>query len=83
MIKKIALVCVLVVLTIVLCSCSNRQMMDLTYKFDRAIILLPNGKVIEGKVEGWMDYEDSDQIQVKIDGKQYLTFISNVVLIAE
>ena len=37
---------------------------------------------LEGEVQSWCDYED-DQLQVKIDGKQYLVHSSNVVLISE
>ena len=64
----------------VLTSC-NRQVVDTTYSFDRAIIKLPNGKVAEGTVQSWLDYEDGDQIQIVIDNVTYLTHISNVVLI--
>lgn len=65
-----------------LCGC-NKQIIDLTYAYDQAIISLPNGDIIEGKVQGWTDYEDGDQIQVKIDGKTYLVHSSQIVLIAE
>jgi ribosomal protein S1 len=57
--------------------------MDLTYYYDRAIIYLPNGEIVEGKVTSWTDFKDGDQIQVKIDGKTYLVHSSNVVLISE
>ena len=66
-----------------LLSGCNKQMIDTTYKFDRAIIQLPNGTVIDGKVQSWTDFEDGDQIQVKIDGVTYLVHSSNVVLIDE
>jgi hypothetical protein len=66
-----------------LSGCGNKQIIDLTYTFDKAIISLPNGDIVEGKVEGWTDYEDGDQIQVKIDGATYLVHSSNVVLIKE
>ena len=66
-----------------LSSCGNYQMIDTTYRFDKAIISLPNGEVIEGKVEGWTDYEDGDQIQVKINDATYLVHSSNIALIAE
>lgn len=55
---------------------------DTTYTFETAIIMLPNGEIIEGKVESWGDYADGDQIQVKIDGKTYLVHSSNTCLIA-
>lgn len=71
-----------VICTLLLTGC-NYQMIDTTYKFDRAIISLPNGEVVEGKVESWMDYEDGDQIQVKIDGKTYLVHSEDIVLIKD
>ena len=60
----------------------NKQMVDLTYSYEYAIIGLPNGEVVEGKVSSWTDFEEGDQIQVKIDGKTYLVHSSNVVLIS-
>lgn len=61
----------------------NKQIIDTTYNYDRAIISLPNGEIIDGKITSWTDYEDGDQIQVKIDGKQYLVHSSDIVLISE
>ena len=61
----------------------NRQLMDVNYHFDRAILKLPNGEVVEGKLNSWLDFDDSDVIQVKIDGKTYLTSYVNVCLIAD
>lgn len=78
--KIIMFILVMILMLVTLCGC-NKQMADFTYKFDRACICLPNGKVVEGKVDSWLDFEDGDQIQVKIDGVTYLTHISNVVLI--
>ena len=66
----------------VLAGC-NKQMVDLTYSYEYAIIALPNGEVVEGKVTSWTDFEDGDQIQVKIEGKTYLVHSSNIVLISE
>lgn len=84
--KRIAqVVVVLLMLCCVLIfgGCGNRQIVDVTFSFERAIIELPNGEVIEGKVSSWKDYEDGDQIQVKIDGKIYLVHSSDIVLISE
>ena len=61
----------------------NRTIIDLTYAYDRAIIELPNGDVVEGKVDSWTDYTDSDQIQVKMNGKVYLVHSTDVVLIKD
>lgn len=80
--KLFALVLTMIVLICSMSGC-NKQIIDLTYSFDRAIMSLPNGEVIEGKVDSWTDYEDGDQIQVKIDGKTYLVHSENIVLISE
>ena len=61
----------------------NRQLLDTKFHFDRAIVKLPNGEVVEGKLTSWLDFNDSDVIQVKIDGKTYLTSYVNVCLIDE
>ena len=66
----------------VLTGC-NKQMVDLTYSYERAILSLPNGEIVEGKVSSWTDFEDGDQIQVRIDGKTYLVHSSNIVLISD
>lgn len=81
--KKYLLIgAIILVLASTLVGC-NKQLIDFTYSFERAIISLPNGEVVEGKVESWKDYEDGDQIQVKIDGKTYLVHSSNIVLISD
>ena len=81
--KVIALLmAVIVVLSVMLLAGCNKQMVDLTYSYEYAIIGLPNGEVVEGKVSSWTDFEDGDQIQVKINGKTYLVHSSNVVLIS-
>lgn len=81
--KKFVLFVVLVcaMLIAVFTGC-NKQIVDFTYKFDKAIISLPNGETVEGDIDSWTDYEDGDQIQVKIDGKTYLVHSSDIVMIA-
>ena len=64
-------------------SHGNRQLIDTQYRFNRAIIKLPNGEVVDGNVSSWLDYDDSDTVQVTIDGKTYLTHYANVCLIHE
>ena len=81
--KLIALLLtVILILSVMLLAGCNKQMVDLTYSYEYAIIALPNGDVVEGKVSSWTDFEDGDQIQVKIDGKTYLVHSSNIVLIS-
>lgn len=83
--KKIIalLLAVILLLSAALLAGCNKQMVDLTYSYEYAIIGLPNGEVVEGKVTSWTDFEDGDQIQVKIAGKTYLVHSSNVVLISD
>lgn len=76
----IALLIVIVISTIIMSGC-NMQILDTTYSYEYAYISLPNGEVIEGEVDSWVDYE-SDAVQVVINGKTYLTHYSNVVLIS-
>jgi len=75
--KKILLV---LLTALILSGCGNQQILDLSYRFGYAEITMPDGRVIEGEVDSWRDFEDGDQIQVVIDGVTYLTHASNVVL---
>lgn len=81
-VMSVILALVLVAGLVLLAGC-NKQMVDLTYSYNRAILSLPNGEVVEGKVSSWTDFEDGDQIQVKIEGKTYLVLSSNIVLISD
>ena len=78
----IALAAVLLIGILILAGC-NKQLVDLTYSYEYAIIALPNGEIVEGKVTSWTDFEDGDQLQIKINGKTYLVHSSNVVLISD
>ena len=78
----IAVAAVLFIGVLLLAGC-NKQLVDMTYSYEYAIISLPNGEIVEGKVTSWTDFEDGDQLQIKIDGKTYLVHSSNVVLISE
>ena len=80
--KKILVVTALI--AVLLTGCGNKTLFDTTYSFDRAIIKLPNGEVMNVEVKEWTDYEDGEQIQIKTkDGKVYLVHSSNCVLIDE
>ena len=80
--KIISILLIAVMIVALLCGCGNATMFDTTYYFDRAIVQLPNGEVVEGVLTKWCDYE-SDAIQVTIDGKTYYTHLENVVLIVD
>lgn len=78
--KKKFIIAVLVASCLTLGGCGNKDLFDTTYNYDYAIIQLPNGEIIEGKVEKWTDYEDGDQLQITIDGVIYLVHSNNVSL---
>ena len=80
--KKLTALILTLMLVFMMTGC-NKQMVDLTYSYERAILSLPNGEIVEGKVSSWTDFEDGDQIQVRIDGKTYLVHSSNIVLISD
>ena len=80
--KKIYTIALAIVMAIGMTGCGNYDLLDTTWEFNRAILSLPNGELIEGEIESWTDYE-GDQLQVKIDGVVYLVHSSDVVLIAE
>ena len=60
----------------------NQAWFDTTYTFDYAYVMAGDCVLIQGAVQSWQDYEDSDVIQVKIDGNVYLTHYSNVILVS-
>lgn len=78
----IIMVATLLVPVLALTGC-NKQIIDTTFKYERAIISLPDGSIVEGEIDSWTDYDDGDQIQVKINGITYLVHSEDVVLIAE
>lgn len=81
--KKIIMLVIMLIMAALLATGCNKQIVDFSYSFNRAIIKLPNGQVIDGEITSWRDFEDGDQIQLKINGSTYLTHISNVVMIAD
>lgn len=78
--RKLTIAIGTIVLTMSLSGC-NKQIVDVTFSYERAIISLPNGEIVDGKVQSWTDFEDGDQIQVKIDGVTYLVHSSQAALI--
>ena len=77
--KKILTVFVSVLTIIMLMTGCNKQVVDLTYSYSWGQLKMPDGTIVEGKLNSWNDYE-GDQLQVKIDGVTYLVHSSNVVL---
>ena len=79
---KIIIATILIILIICSFTGCNMQIIDTKWSFDYVYIDLGNGKIIEGNVDSWKDWDDSDMIQVTMkNGKTYFTHSSNVVLI--
>lgn len=51
--------------------------------FTNCYIVLGGKEIVRGAITQWRDYEDSDTVQVLVNGKYYLTHYTNVVLIAD
>ena len=82
--KRVALIIFLAMILISCAGCHNMQSVDMACHYDRAIIYLPNGEIVEGRVSSWTSWTsfgDGGAVQIKIDGKTYLTHICNVCLI--
>jgi hypothetical protein len=62
-----------------LCSCGNYRVFDTTFTYSWAQIKLPDGTIIQGKVDNWTDYE-GDQLQITIDGTTYLVHAANAIM---
>lgn len=86
--KKIITTAILAATTLAIClftsgctGCGNKTFFDTTYTFEYAMITLPNGEVVEGEVKEWSDYEDGDQVQIKLkNGNTYLVHSEDCAL---
>ena len=82
--KRVALIISLAMILISCAGCHNTQFVDMSCHYDQAIIYLPNGEIVEGRVSSWTSWTsfgDGGAVQIKIDGKTYLTHLCNVCLI--
>ena len=84
--KKIVIVALIITLCLTLTACQvgNRKIgFDTTQTFRWAIIQLGNGELIEGPVDSWRDFDESDAVQITIKGITYLTHYANAILATE
>ena len=56
------------------------KLFDNVWAYTNVVIKLGDYSV-SGRVDNWRDYNDSDAVQVTVDGVTYLTSYENVVLI--
>ena len=78
--KKFIAIFIVTATTVILCGC-NRQVVDLTYSYDYAQLKMPDGTIVEGKLDSWHDY-DGEQVQVVIDGVTYFVSSMNLVMVS-
>lgn len=55
--KKILTVCASALTLIMLMTGCNKQVVDLTYSYSWAQLKMPDGMIVEGKLNSWDDYE--------------------------
>lgn len=87
--KKLALIALLAAVVAMLCGCDSVQTGNRVVAgkdvqtFTYAYIALGGERMVEGYITQWRDYDESDVVQVMIDGKYYLTHYTNVLMIAD
>ena len=81
--KKIVLALVVMTTLFTLTAC-NKQLIDTTYSFDKAIIKMPDDTVKEIDIRSWTDYENGEQLQIEAtNGDVYLVSSINCILVKE
>lgn len=80
----IFIVAAILVLVLCMCTgCGNVQLVDTVYTYNRAIIEMPGGDVIEVDIKKWGDY-DGEQLQIIAeDDTVYLVSSYNCILIRD
>ena len=87
--KSIALVVLAVVMLLVFTGCEQHKTGNRitggkdVQTFTGCYIVLGGKEIVRGAVTQWRDYDNSDTVQVLVNGKYYLTHYTNVVLVAD
>jgi len=83
--KAIAIIlCAVMVMSLCGCHFKGYDLIDTNYHFDRAIIAMPDGCVVEVEIAKWADAADGEQMTITAkDGTRYLTSSYNCILIEE
>ena len=88
--KLLSLIVILITAAFVFSGCENmhktgnritggKDVQTFTYCF----VVLDGQEIARGAITQWRDYDNSDVVQVLVNGKFYLTHYSNVVLVAD
>lgn len=81
--KKLLALAGIVGSAVLLTACGNKQFLDTTYTFNKAMIKLQDGTVTTIDIESWTDF-DGEQLQIKSkDGVTYLVNSMNCTLFAD
>lgn len=59
--RKITFALAIITTLFTLTAC-NKQLIDTTYTFDKAIIKMPDDTVKEIDIRSWTDYDDGEQL---------------------
>lgn len=87
--KSILIVVLFIAAVMVLTGCESTQVGNRVIAgkdvqtFTYAYVRLGDKDIVEGYISSWRDYDNSDTIQIMIDGKYYLTHYSCVVMVAD
>ena len=79
--RKLLVTLVTPLIMFILTSC-NHGIIDTKYQYNYAIMILPNGTIIEGKIIRYNDYEGEQLQLVSEDGNIYLVNSSYTTLIS-
>lgn len=63
---------------------TNKDFLQLDYKFNKVTIRTPDNQIIKGNVKKWTTYDKKDIVKVELeDGTVYLGNSSNILLYNE
>ena len=71
---------ILGMLALCLSGC-NYNSIDIDYQFNKAIIKMPNGEVMEVEIESWIDNDTQKLTIIAEDGTIYLVSANNCILV--
>lgn len=86
--KAIVMIALAAVMLLVFAGCERKTGNRITggkdvQTFTGCYIVLGGKEIVRGAVTQWRDYDNSDTVQVLVNGKYYLTHYTNVVLVAD